>query len=114
MLRDFFKKYRAFRRLAFSSLLTTIAWSAATQRTDGDGLGKPLSISSTSRNDPRAKVDIHSIPWRAVGKLQATVGGLKTTCTGSLVGTQTVLKGLFGITDGEVTPLLLPVSLAAP
>ncbi len=41
--------------------------------------------------DPRIRIDPNTVPWRAVGKLQATAGGLYESCTGTLVGPSTVL-----------------------
>ena len=41
--------------------------------------------------DPRTRVDINALPWRAIGKLQATTGNLRVNCTGTLVGPATVL-----------------------
>src|SRR5579885_1399649 len=34
--------------------------------------------------DPRIRIDPNTVPWRAVGKLQATAGGLYESCTGTL------------------------------
>jgi protease YdgD len=42
-------------------------------------------------HDPRMRVDPNTAPWRAVGKLQATTGNLRTACTGTLIGPATVL-----------------------
>jgi protease YdgD len=42
-------------------------------------------------HDPRARLDPEKLPWRAVGKLQATSTNLRVICTGTLVGASTVL-----------------------
>jgi protease YdgD len=41
--------------------------------------------------DPRIRVDLNALPWRAIGKLQANSGNLHLACTGTLVGPVTVL-----------------------
>jgi V8-like Glu-specific endopeptidase len=41
--------------------------------------------------DPRGRLDPDKGPWRAVGKLQVTSVNRRQTCTGTLVGTSTVL-----------------------
>jgi protease YdgD len=41
--------------------------------------------------DPRELVDMNDAPWRAVGKVIATAGALRTMCTGSLIDPDRVL-----------------------
>ncbi len=57
--------------------------------------------------DPRTRVDLGSLPWRAIGKLQATTGNLRVSCTGTLVGPATVLTAahcVFNIRTQEYFP----------
>ena len=42
-------------------------------------------------HDPRGRLDPDKVPWRAVGKLQATSLTRRQTCTGTLVAPSTVL-----------------------
>lgn len=43
------------------------------------------------RHDPRHPVDSEALPWRALGKLQATSGSLYESCTGVLIAPALVL-----------------------
>lgn len=42
-------------------------------------------------HDPRTRVDPDRAPWRALGKVQAAAGGVRASCTGTLVAPFTVL-----------------------
>ena len=57
--------------------------------------------------DPRQRVDANTLPWRALGKLQATTGNLRVSCTGTLVGPAIVLTAahcVFNIRTRETFP----------
>jgi protease YdgD len=49
------------------------------------------ALSSKAQIISRARVDVGAEPWRSIGKVQATAGGLRETCTGALIGPQTVV-----------------------
>jgi protease YdgD len=51
----------------------------------------PPLVPGISAHDPRVHIDPNREPWRAIGKLQAAVGGVQLSCTGTLIGPATVL-----------------------
>jgi protease YdgD len=51
----------------------------------------PPRLPGIGAHDPRVRTNPDAGPWRAVGKLQATSGGLHESCTGTLIGPATVL-----------------------
>jgi protease YdgD len=61
--------------------------------------------------DPRLRVDPNSVPWRALGKLQATTGNLMTACTGTLVGPATVLTAAHCVFNIRTRAYFPPSSL---
>jgi protease YdgD len=51
----------------------------------------PPLLPGIGAHDSRVRLDPDGIPWRAVGKVQATSLNLRQTCTGTLVGPSAVL-----------------------
>src|SRR2546423_10293558 len=51
----------------------------------------PQVLPGIGARDPRVRLDPDRIPWRAVGKVQATSLNFRQTCTGTLVGPSPVL-----------------------
>jgi protease YdgD len=87
--------------------LTLIATGAVAQDTTGAPRIRAPILPGIGAQDPRLRVDPNSMPWRAIGKLQATTGNLMTSCTGTLVGPATVLTAahcVFNIRTREYFP----------
>jgi protease YdgD len=57
---------------------------------DGARILAPL-LPGIGAHDPRGRLDPDKVPWRAVGKLQVSSLNLRRYCTGTLVGSSTVL-----------------------
>jgi protease YdgD len=75
-------------------LACTVAFAAVTARAEqplAGTLQNPMQRHGIGETDPRIRIDLREEPWRALGKLQATVGERRTTCTGALVGPRTAL-----------------------
>jgi protease YdgD len=84
-------------------------------RGSGPGSVQPGSAASTALptvlrgtgRDPRQRVDMGELPWRAVGKVLAIAGALRTSCTGSLIGPSAVLTAahcLYNFKSNEYFP----------
>ncbi|MBV8649891.1 MAG: trypsin-like serine protease [Alphaproteobacteria bacterium] len=82
---------RALRLVAAAFALALSAASALAQQTAPIPQLPPPILPGIGEIDPRTRVDINALPWRAIGKLQATTGNLRINCTGTLVGPATVL-----------------------
>src|SRR5258708_33497181 len=80
------------RLIAFAfALLAPGAIAHAQQGADrSPALARP-ALPGIGAHDRRVKADPNGDPWRAIGKLQATSGGLRSSCTGTLVGAAAVL-----------------------
>jgi protease YdgD len=62
-------------------------------------------------HDPRIRENQDSGPWRAVGKLQATSGGMHASCTGTLIGPALVLTAAHCVFNRRTGHNFLPGSL---
>ena len=73
--------------------LTLIIWPPARGQEGSADIFEevPPSLPGIGNHDPRVRIDPSKSPWRALGKLQATAGSLRISCTGSLVGPRIVL-----------------------
>ena len=69
--------------------LVLAAYPALAQ--EGSQSPPPPALPGIGAHDPRVRSDPDAGPWRGVGKLQATSGGLHQSCTGTLVGPKLVL-----------------------
>jgi len=81
-----------------------VHYAAAADR--GDAIGRP-ALPGIGKTDPRIRVDPGAVPWRAVGKLQATAGNLYESCTGTLIAPRVVLTAahcLFNLRTGRYFP----------
>src|SRR5205085_2656719 len=58
---------------------------------NGDARIPPPVLPGIGAHDSRVRLDPDGIPWRAVGKVQATSLNFRQTCTGTLVGPSAVL-----------------------
>jgi protease YdgD len=77
---------------ALSAALSMIATLAhADERVNPQAEIEPLRLPGVGAHDPRLRIDPNAAPWRAVGKLQASAGSFYMSCTGTLVGANTVL-----------------------
>jgi len=63
----------------------------AGERVSGDARVPPQLLPGIGGHDSRVRLDPDGIPWRAVGKVQATSLNFRQTCTGTLVGPSAVL-----------------------
>jgi protease YdgD len=61
----------------------------------------PANAQGGALSDPRVRVDVHEPPWNAVGKLQALNGGMRTTCTATLVAPRTILSAAHCLYDSR-------------
>ncbi len=65
----------------------------------------------TQPSNTRTRVDVLEMPWRAIGKLQAVAGSLRTTCTAALVGPRTVLSAAHCLYNVRTRRFFPPSSL---
>jgi protease YdgD len=63
----------------------------AAEGASGNAHIAPRLLPGVGADDPRVRLDPDAIPWRAVGKIQATSLNFRQTCTGTLVGPSAVL-----------------------
>lgn len=83
------------RRFAAAIVLTALAFVTSGSRADEEIGGRgyipaPL-LPGVGAHDPRIRVDLDAMPWRAVGKLQAASINSRALCTATLVGPSTVV-----------------------
>ena len=71
----------------------------------------PPPLPGVGAHDTRIRVNPNAAPWRAVGKLQATSGGLHESCTGTLIGPDTVLTAAHCVFNLRTRHNFLPESL---
>jgi protease YdgD len=93
-------------RIALVLTLTQGSSPALTSSQTEPSVDLPV-LPGVGPHDPRTRVDPNRPPWRAVGKLQATAGSLRTSCTGTLIGPFTVLTAahcLFNIRTRRYFP----------
>src|SRR5262245_60878290 len=72
-------------RFVLPGLVTLVFAAAAAGQSTG------LRPPGIGEGDSRIRADLREEPWRGIGKLQATAGSLRSTCTGALIGPKTVL-----------------------
>ncbi|HXQ52973.1 MAG TPA: trypsin-like serine protease [Stellaceae bacterium] len=78
------------RLLALALVLFALTLPAAAQQ--GRGVGDQLpTVLYGMGPDPRERVEVDRLPWRAVGKLQIAIGNLHAFCTGALIAPTKVL-----------------------
>ncbi len=94
------------RLFALALALMSIAASA---KAAGE-LALPL-LPGIGAHDPRVRANPNVAPWRAMGKLQATSGGLHTSCTGTLIGPALVLTAAHCVFNPRTQHNFLPESL---
>ena len=96
-------------------VVTALAFLTCGSRADekpggrGDILA-PL-LPGVGAHDPRVRVDLDAVPWRAVGKLQATSINLRALCTATLVGPSTVVTAAHCVFNRRTQRNFLPGSL---
>jgi protease YdgD len=61
--------------------------------------------------DPRVEVDAAEAPWRSLGKLQATAGGMRSVCTATLVAADKVLTAAHCLYNRRTESFFLPSSM---
>ncbi len=100
------------RLIAFAlALLAPGAIVHAQQGADrSPALARP-GLPGIGAHDRRVKTDPNGDPWRAVGKLQATSGSLRSSCTGTLVGAATVLTAAHCVFNIRTRRYFSPASL---
>src|SRR5258708_2481499 len=81
---------KAVRRVLVLTTLAILATSVEAQQNSA-GPGDLPDLLYGMGPDPRDRVKVDEAPWRGIGKLVATSGGLRVTCTGALTGPATVL-----------------------
>jgi protease YdgD len=74
------------------------------------GSEAPL-LPGVGARDPRGRLDPDKIPWRAVGKLEATALNLRLLCTATLVGPSTVLTAAHCVYNPRTQRNFAPESL---
>jgi protease YdgD len=85
------------RTFAVAIAIVTVAlalppFGARADESAGRGASIPAPpLPGVGARDPRVRVDPETIPWRAVGKLQAASMNFRTLCTATLVGLSTVV-----------------------
>ena len=83
------------RRFATAIGLTALVFltcgSQADEKPGGRGAIPAPLAPGVGAHDPRVRIDLDAVPWRAVGKLQAASINLRASCTATLVGPSTVV-----------------------
>jgi protease YdgD len=102
------------RRIALAAVLSSAA--AASAGHAGESIAAKLPPPSLVQpgigsHDPRVRIDPGAAPWRGVGKVQATAGNLRTSCTGALVGPATVLTAAHCVFNPRSRQYFPPSSL---
>jgi protease YdgD len=64
-----------------------------------------------AQGEPRARVDVGVAPWRSIGKVQATAGGLRETCTAALIDPRTVVTAAHCLFNIRTRRYFLPSSV---
>jgi protease YdgD len=64
-----------------------------------------------AQGEPRARVDVGLAPWRSIGKVQATAGGLRETCTAALIDPRTVVTAAHCLFNVRTRRYFLPPSV---
>jgi protease YdgD len=77
--------------IVLSAMAFLIGEALGGEETDGRGV-TPIPLQpGIGAEDQRVRVDPEIVPWRAVGKLQASSMNLRESCTATLVGPSTVV-----------------------
>jgi V8-like Glu-specific endopeptidase len=89
------RRGNAMKGVAAAIVLTVLAFltctSRAAEKADGNDHIPAPGLPGIGAHDPRIRVDLDAVPWRAVGKLQAASLNMRAWCTATLVGPSTVV-----------------------
>jgi protease YdgD len=103
------------RGFAAAILLTALAFltcgSRAEDKTSGSGYIPAPLLQGIGAHDSRIRVDLDTVPWRAVGKLQAASMNLRALCTATLVGPSTVVTAAHCVFNRRTQGYFPPQSL---
>ncbi len=103
------------RGFATAILLTALAFltcgSRAEEKPGGTVHILAPRLPGIGAHDPRVRVDLDAVPWRAVGKLQAASMNLRAFCTATLVGPSTVVTAAHCVFNRRTQRYFLPRSL---
>ena len=102
------------RRCATAIVVTALAFLTFGSRADEKPGGRgdiPAALPGVSAHDPRVRVDLDAMPWRAVGKLQAASINLRALCTATLVGPSMVVTAAHCVFNRRTQRNFLPGSL---
>lgn len=90
------------------SLVALLAGFCASAAAQNQPSSLPLRPPGISEYDDRLPVDMKTMPWRAIGKVQTNLG---TACTGVLIGERHVLSAGHCLFNPRTQALLQAVSL---
>jgi protease YdgD len=101
--------------VAAAIVLTVLAFltcgSRAQEKTGrNDYMPAPL-LPGVGAHDPRVRVNPDTVPWRAVGKLQAASTILRASCTATLVGSSTLVTAAHCVFNRSTQRYFAPSSL---
>jgi protease YdgD len=97
--------------VALSALASSAVGSEAEESKGGGARILAPLLPGLGAHDPRGRLDPDKVPWRAVGKLQATSLNLSGSCTGTLVGPSTVLTAAHCVYNPRTQRYFPPGSL---
>jgi protease YdgD len=93
-------------------VLAAIAANAVAQQDSRDAPATAAPAQpGIGERDPRVNISLNVMPWRAVGKLQATNGKTRTSCTATLIGPTTVLTAAHCVFNIRTLRYFQPSSL---
>jgi protease YdgD len=103
------------RRFAAVVLLTALPFLTcgprAEEKTGGNGYIPAPLLPGIGVHDPRVRVDVDAVPWRAVGKLQAASTTLRASCTATLVGPSTLVTAAHCVFNRSTQRYFAPSAL---
>src|SRR5690349_17036072 len=97
--------------IAFAALTYLTCW-LLTDEAAGANLRTPAQLApGIGTHDRRVRVNPDDVPWRALGKLQASSINLRVLCTATLLGPSTVVTAAHCLLNPRTLGYFPPASL---